>query len=123
MKSYIFLMLGLSLLSCSTKDQDTSSEVGDTAEESGDTAEESGDTAEESGDTAEETQTEPEPELYGPDNQWYHTTTDLVPDGSGCGRSNGDLACNFTLTDQNGDQVELYQFAGQVIVIDVFAEW
>ena len=34
-----------------------------------------------------------------------------------------DTPYNFTLTDQFGTEVELYQFYGQVIVLDIFAEW
>jgi len=63
------------------------------------------------------------PALYGPENQWHHTTADMVPNPTTCGTAEGDVACNFTLQDQNGDDVELYQFSGQVIVLDVFTEW
>ena len=62
-------------------------------------------------------------ELYGPDNDWYHAAVADVPSPDGCGFQQGDYACNFTMVDQNGDQVELYQFAGQYIVLDLFAEW
>ncbi len=61
---------------------------------------------------------------YGPPNAWWHADVDDVPPNlAGTGQSNGDIAHNFVLTDQNGDQVELYQFFGQVVVIDVFAYW
>ena len=61
---------------------------------------------------------------YGPPNAWWHAQADDVPPNlTGEGYGNGDIAHNFVLTDQNGDQVELYQFFGQVIVIDVFAFW
>lgn len=64
------------------------------------------------------------PEYYGPENSWWHALLDDVPSGlAGTGLSNGDIANNFTLVDQFGDEVELYQFYGQVIVLDVFAEW
>ncbi len=64
------------------------------------------------------------PAYYGPENSWWHAYEDDVPaDLAGTGWSNGDIATNFTLTDQFGDEVELYQFYGQVIVLDVFAYW
>jgi cytochrome oxidase Cu insertion factor (SCO1/SenC/PrrC family) len=47
----------------------------------------------------------------------------MVPVTDLCGTGVGDLACNFTLQDQNGDEVELYQFTGKVILLDLFAEW
>ncbi len=66
----------------------------------------------------------PSSELYGPDNSWWHAYADDVPGGlSGTGWNTGDVAYNFTLQDQFGDSVELYQFYGKVIVIDVFAFW
>jgi peroxiredoxin len=47
-----------------------------------------------------------------------------VPTGlSGTGFSTGDYASDFTLVDQYGDSVQLYQFLGKVVVLDVFAEW
>ena len=61
--------------------------------------------------------------LYGPENDWYHATADAVPSPDSCGFQQGDYACNFTMLDQNGDEVELYQFAGQYVVLDLFAEW
>jgi hypothetical protein len=61
---------------------------------------------------------------YGPPNNWWHADTGDVPPGlQGTGFDNGDTAYNFTLMDQNGDQVELYQFYGKVIVLDVFTYW
>lgn len=75
-------------------------------------------------DTAGSASTEPEDVPYGPDNTWYHAMSSEVPEGlEGSGRSTGDTAYNFTLLDQFGNEVELYQFYGQVIVIDAFAEW
>ena len=35
----------------------------------------------------------------------------------------GDKACNFRLTDQNGETWDLYQHAGDVIVLDFSADW
>jgi len=71
------------------------------------------------------TDTEPEPEVeYGPENSWFHAMVSDVPVGlEGTGYRAGDIAYNFTLQDQFGQEVELYQFYGQVIVLDAFAEW
>ena len=67
--------------------------------------------------------TEPD-SAYGPENSWFHAMTSEVPEGlAGTGYRSGDIAYNFTLQDQFGEEVELYQFYGQVIVIDAFAEW
>ena len=35
----------------------------------------------------------------------------------------GDVMPNFMVTDQNGDEVELYQFYGQVVQLVLFAQW
>ena len=40
-----------------------------------------------------------------------------------CGQSVGENPCNFTLLDQNGDEVELYDYHGKVIVIDFSTMW
>ena len=61
---------------------------------------------------------------YGPENSWWHASLSDVPeDLEGTGYGNGDIAYNFTFNDQFGDEVELYQFFGQVIVLDIYAEW
>jgi thiol-disulfide isomerase/thioredoxin len=61
---------------------------------------------------------------HGPSNSWWHASSGSVPSSlNGTGWSNGDIPYNFTLVDQYGDQVELYQFYGQVVLLDVFAEW
>jgi cytochrome oxidase Cu insertion factor (SCO1/SenC/PrrC family) len=61
---------------------------------------------------------------YGPDNAWWHANASDVPEGlSGTGWGVGDTAHNFTLVDQNGDEVELYQFYGRVVLLDLFADW
>ncbi len=61
---------------------------------------------------------------YGPPNSWWHADASDVPPGlAGTGWTNGSIANNFTFMDQNGDQVELYQFFGSVIVLDVFTMW
>lgn len=61
---------------------------------------------------------------YGPENSYPHAyATDVPEDLAGTGWSTGDIAHNFTLVDQNADEVELYQFYGSVVVIDNFTEW
>jgi thiol-disulfide isomerase/thioredoxin len=58
------------------------------------------------------------------ENSWGHTDKDAIPrDLRGTGWSTGDTAYNFQLIDQHGDTVELYQFYGQVVVLDIFASW
>ena len=65
---------------------------------------------------------EENPEKYGPENDWFHAFEDDVQEPASCGYSSGDTVCNFTMVDQHGDDVELYQFWGKVIVMDVFSE-
>lgn len=61
---------------------------------------------------------------YGPENSWYHVPENEIPsDLEGTGQGSGDIAANLNLSDQFGDLVELYQFYGLVIVLDIFAEW
>ena len=108
-----FLLTGLFICTACV---DTKSET-DTAET--DTSSEA-DTDTDDSDSGTDT---PVVESYGPDNVWYHATVDDVQDSGQCGSNQGEQICNFTMVDQNGDNVELYQFWGQVIVIDVFAEW
>jgi hypothetical protein len=61
---------------------------------------------------------------YGPENSWFHASETAVPtDLAGTGQSAGDIAANLYLTDQFGDDVELYQFYGQAVLLDVYAEW
>jgi peroxiredoxin len=63
---------------------------------------------------------------YGPANSWFHATEDEVPadlGSDGTGFNVGDVAPNWTLVDQHGDEVELYQFYGTAVLLDVFAEW
>ncbi len=68
--------------------------------------------------------TTPAPEPYGPDNSWWHAMEEDVPDDlEGSGRHEGDIAENFEFNDQFGEPVELYQFYGQVVVLDLFTGW
>jgi peroxiredoxin len=54
----------------------------------------------------------------GPPNDWWHCEQDDFPAGLyGTGYEAGDTAFDFLLMDQNGDEVELYQFYGRPIVI------
>lgn len=64
------------------------------------------------------------PAEYGPENSWPHATEDDLPDDlAGTGYRDGDIAYDFTMVDQHGDEVSLYQFYGSVVVIDNFTEW
>ena len=64
------------------------------------------------------------PSEYGPENSWWHALESDVPaELEGTGYDQGDIAYNFQLNDQFGEEVQMYQFYGQVIVLDVFAEW
>jgi peroxiredoxin len=63
-------------------------------------------------------------DVRGPDNMWWHALEHTIPDdltGQDCER--GNILRNATLTDQYGDEVELYQFYGQVIALDIFTGW
>jgi hypothetical protein len=61
---------------------------------------------------------------YGPNNAYFHACAEDMPDDLlGTTYRAGQTAKNFTMVDQNGDDVELYQFYGQVIVLDLFASW
>lgn len=66
----------------------------------------------------------PEESEFGPENDWWHANDADVPSGlEGTGFRTGDVAYDFTAVDQNGDEVQLYQFYGQVILLDVLTEW
>lgn len=73
--------------------------------------------------SGDDTVVEVQPEPYGPENEWYHADAADVTEPDSCGKQLGQTMCNFTMTDQNGDSVELYQFFGKVVVLDLFAEW
>lgn len=62
---------------------------------------------------------------FGPENQWSHAMEGDVPDdlGDDTGIGVGEVISDFTLVDQNGDEVQLYQFYGKVIQLILFAEW
>ncbi len=64
------------------------------------------------------------PNEFGPENSWWHALEDDIPEGlAGTGYSAGDIAHDWTLLDQEGNQVQLYQFFGKVIVLDLFTGW
>ncbi len=64
------------------------------------------------------------PAQFGPDNRWPHATTDEVPAGlTGTGVGVGDIVYDFTLVDQDGNDVQLYQFYGRVVQLVLFAAW
>ena len=56
-----------------------------------------------------------------PENSWYSEVppSDLVEQGFG----EGDVPPDFRMLDQYGDDVSLWQFYGQLIVIDISALW
>lgn len=64
------------------------------------------------------------PADFGPENTWWHATEDEVPpELQGTGRRVGDTMADFTFVDQFGDEVQLYQFYGQVVQLILFAQW
>ncbi|MFT5679787.1 MAG: peroxiredoxin [Myxococcota bacterium] len=74
--------------------------------------------------TAPTEDTTPATGTFGPDNRWWHTDAAEIPPAlAGTGYDIGDIAHDFTILDQHGDPVQLYQFYGQVIVLNVFVEW
>ncbi len=61
---------------------------------------------------------------FGPVNEWWHAADRSIPPGlAGTGWADDDIAYDFTLMDQHGDLVQLYQFYGTVIVLDIVAMW
>ena len=75
------------------------------------------------GGTTDDSQGTTEP--YGPDNAWYHAPdASLVPaEPETDAWEIGGQVPNLRFTDQNGDEVWLYQFYGQPIYLDWVAEW
>lgn len=58
-----------------------------------------------------------------PENSWRVTDTP-PPSGTKCGGyDKGDVPCDLRLTDQFGDEVSLWQFWGDVVVLDVSTVW
>jgi len=56
-----------------------------------------------------------------PENTWPVSTP---PDGTeGEGFSKGDVVPDLRLTDQNGDEVSLWQFYGNVVLLDISTMW
>lgn len=49
------------------------------------------------------------------DRQWL--------DWESCSQNIGDHPCNFSLKDQRGDEIELYDFYGEIIVVDLSVMW
>jgi len=83
----------------------------------------SGNESSEGGEDA-DAEADDQPQPFGPENSWWHAETADVPaDLAGTGWRTGEVAHDFILTDQHGDEVQLYQFYGKVIVLDVFAQW
>jgi len=50
-------------------------------------------------------------------------TNEVIYPWDTCSQSTGDHPCNFTLLDQNGNEVSLYDFYRQPIVLDLSAMW
>lgn len=69
--------------------------------------------------------TEEEPELYGPDNSWWHANVEDMPEGLAAtgGTGMGNRPADFLYTDQFGDQVSLYQFYGKTVQLVLMAQW
>ena len=65
------------------------------------------------------------PTPYGPENAWYHAPdASLVPDEPAEDVwTRGEQVPNLRFTDQNGDEVWLYQFFGQTLYLDFAADW
>lgn len=64
------------------------------------------------------------PKPFGPENAWFHADLKDVPeDLAGTGIAEGDTIADFTFKDQNGHDVQLYQFYGQVVQIVLMAQW
>jgi thiol-disulfide isomerase/thioredoxin len=65
--------------------------------------------------------TEPVSDWLPPDNTWEQTTppAELVGEGYDV----GDVVPDFRLVDQHGDEVSLWQFYGDVILLDVSTIW
>ncbi len=112
LSSVLFLSLALSasLIACGDKDDTDAPEADTDTDTDTDT----------DADTDADTDTTP----YGPDNDWWHAAAADVPAGlAGTGWRVGDTAYNFTLVDQNGAEVELYQFYGRTVMLELFADW
>lgn len=61
---------------------------------------------------------------FGPENRWFHALNEDVPEGlEGTGYLEGDVAYDWTLTDQFGDDVQLYQFYGKPVQLVLVATW
>ena len=62
---------------------------------------------------------------YGPENAWYHAPdASLVPEEPADDVwTRGEQVPNLRFTDQNGDEVWLYQFFGQTLYLDFAADW
>ena len=63
-------------------------------------------------------------ERFGPDNGWWSAdAADVPPEPARTGITVGDSIPYVSLWDQHDDEVHLYQFYGQLVVIDIIAEW
>ena len=57
------------------------------------------------------------------ENDWYHADPSLIPTTPGTGWERGKQIPNLHLVDQNGDEMDLYQFAGRTLILDWVGEW
>lgn len=65
-----------------------------------------------------------DPEPFGPENRWWHTTTDRVPsDTDGWELVTGAVLSDIHFRDQFDEPVQLHQFAGRMLIIDFVASW
>ena len=60
-------------------------------------------------------------EWIAPDNNWPAAQPPDDIDEEGLGQ--GQVALNLEMKDQNGDRVDLWQFYGMVILVDISSEW
>lgn len=56
-----------------------------------------------------------------PENEWVSNAPSGELDGEGF--SNGEVVRDFLLLDQNGDEVAMWQFYGQLIALDISTMW
>jgi hypothetical protein len=63
------------------------------------------------------------PGEFGPANHWFHAMEADVPEAQDDSSVQvGEQVPNFTLLDQNGDMVAMHQFAGKMIVMEIYAD-
>lgn len=120
------------LLACGTPDpvdtggpDDTgSSETDSDADDTSVDPSDSEDTGDASGDTSDASDTSDTGPLYGPENSWYRAPLSAIPDDLvGEGVAAGEVLQRLLGVDQHGDAVDLHQFCGKVLHVQVAAGW